>query len=233
MNIFPLKPFVLIALLLGWVATASAALKVGDALPELSGFGLEGKLPDSLKGNVVMVDFWASWCGPCKESFPTMNELQKKYGDKGLVIIAINEDENKYKMEDFLKDHPVTFTVVRDAQQKLVAAAAIQSMPSSFVLDDTGRKLAKIMSNKSNPCSGNKAMRSFLHKIPWLAALAVAAGTQTGCGTVEPWQRGTLSDYTMRADRDPMGDDIAEHIFFSREMASGGKGVGGGGCGCN
>ncbi len=55
----------------------------------------------------------------------------------------------------------------------------------------------------------------------------------TGCQNVSPWQRGTLADYTMRADRDPVGEAQAEHIFFSREMATGGKGVGGGGCGCN
>ena len=55
----------------------------------------------------------------------------------------------------------------------------------------------------------------------------------TGCQNVKPWQRGTLADYTMRADRDPMGESQTEHIFFSREQASGGKGVGGGGCGCN
>ena len=57
-------------------------IKVGDALPELSTFGLEGKLPDDLKGKVVLLDFWASWCGPCKESFPVMDELQQKYGSK-------------------------------------------------------------------------------------------------------------------------------------------------------
>lgn len=54
-----------------------------------------------------------------------------------------------------------------------------------------------------------------------------------GCKTVKPWQRGTLSDYTMRADRDPIGDAQDDHIFFSREAATGGRGVGGGGCGCN
>jgi hypothetical protein len=55
----------------------------------------------------------------------------------------------------------------------------------------------------------------------------------TGCQNVKPWQRGTLADYAMRADRDSMGDAQKEHIFFSREEASGGRGVGGGGCGCN
>lgn len=55
----------------------------------------------------------------------------------------------------------------------------------------------------------------------------------TGCANVKPWERQTLADYTMRGDRDPLTDKNAEHMWFSREAASGGKGVGGGGCGCN
>ncbi len=63
--------------------------------------------------------------------------------------------------------------------------------------------------------------------------LLALATLLTGCENVQPWQRGTLADYTMRADRDPIGEAQSDHIFFSREMASGGAGVGGGGCGCN
>lgn len=55
----------------------------------------------------------------------------------------------------------------------------------------------------------------------------------SGCAQVQPWERGTLSEYTMRPDRDPLYDALTEHIYFSREAASGGRGVGGGGCGCN
>lgn len=62
------------------------------------------------------------------------------------------------------------------------------------------------------------------------AALAIAG---SGCANVKPWEREHLADYTMRADRDPLGTAQAEHIWFSREEASGGRGVGGGGCGCN
>ena len=65
-----------------------------------------------------------------------------------------------------------------------------------------------------------------------LTAAAVLA-TCAGCENVKPWQRGTLADVSMRADRDPIGTGMDEHIFFSREGASGGRGVGGGGCGCN
>jgi peroxiredoxin len=68
-----------------------------------------------------------------------MNELQKKYGGQGLVIIAINEDEEQSDMRDFLKANAASFAVIRDAKQKLVAVAGIQTMPSSFVLDDTGK----------------------------------------------------------------------------------------------
>ena len=66
-----------------------------------------------------------------------------------------------------------------------------------------------------------------------LAVLAVIIALGTGCTTVEPWQRRTLSDATMRGDRDPAGLLLAEHMWFSREAAAGGRGGGGGGCGCN
>lgn len=120
---------------------ASAALagtpKEGDPFPDLAKYSLEGTLPE-LKGKVVIVDFFASWCEPCKESFPVMDELQKKYADR-LVIIAINVDKKKSDMEGFLKKHPASFTIVRDAANKLVGEVRIPTMPSSFVLDRNGR----------------------------------------------------------------------------------------------
>jgi len=76
-------------------------------------------------------------------------------------------------------------------------------------------------------------MNSKATRILGLTALVMAALAQSGCTNVQPWQRKTLADYTMRADRDPLGQAQADHIYFSREMASGGRGVGGGGCGCN
>lgn len=114
-------------------------IKVGDALPDLKTFGLQGALPEDLKGKVVLLDFWASWCGPCKESFPVMEELHQKYGTKGLVIVAVNVDEDAGAMKDFLKDHAVTFAIVHDATKKLVGTANIASMPTSFVIGTDGK----------------------------------------------------------------------------------------------
>jgi thiol-disulfide isomerase/thioredoxin len=139
MNTSLLSKLTVATLLAGTVFTAHAALKVGDTAPDLAGFKLEGTLPDSLKGKVVILDFWASWCGPCAESFPVMDELQKKYGDQGLVIVAVSVDEKAAKMAAFLKKDPVSFTVVRDAQHKLVAAAEPETMPTSFIIDRDGK----------------------------------------------------------------------------------------------
>lgn len=73
-----------------------------------------------------------------------------------------------------------------------------------------------------------------MRRAHWLAGLLLLlVGLLTGCQTVKPWERGQLADYTMRADRDPVANTMAEHIYFSREATSGGRGVGGGGCGCN
>jgi thiol-disulfide isomerase/thioredoxin len=111
-------------------------LKVGDAAPDLGAFQLEGKLPDSLKGKVILLDFWASWCDPCKESFPVMEQLARRFG---LVVVAVNVDENRSDMEDFLKHNAASFTVLRDAAQKLVGRVEVPTMPSSFLIDRQGK----------------------------------------------------------------------------------------------
>lgn len=69
--------------------------------------------------------------------------------------------------------------------------------------------------------------------IALLVLIGALAALTPGCANVKPWQRGTLADRVMRADRDPAGFALTEHVYFSREAASGGRGVGGGGCGCN
>jgi len=138
MNTSLLKKFAVATVLAGTFFTAPAALKVGDTLPDLTSFQLEGKLPDNLKGKIVLVDFWASWCLPCAESFPVLDALQKKYGDK-LVVLAVNVDEKEANLKKFVAKHPVSFTIVRDAGQKLVAVAEPQTMPTSFILDGDGK----------------------------------------------------------------------------------------------
>ena len=116
-----------------------AAMKEGDALPTLDSFHLEGRLPEKLKGRVILLDFWASWCEPCKSSFPAMEALHKAYADRGLTIVAVSVDEKREDMERFVKRANVSFTVGRDSGHKLVAAADVATMPTSFLIDRTGK----------------------------------------------------------------------------------------------
>ena len=71
------------------------------------------------------------------------------------------------------------------------------------------------------------------HKAIFILASAMLILAGTGCTNVKPWQRGSLADYSMRPDHDPLGTAQLDHVWFSREEATGGRGVGGGGCGCN
>ena len=91
------------------------------------------------RDGITLVDWWASWCGPCKTSFPVLAELHTTYAAKGLVILAVSVDEKADEMQRFLKKLPAPFPVVRDAEQKLVAAVAVQTMPTSFILDRDGK----------------------------------------------------------------------------------------------
>jgi thiol-disulfide isomerase/thioredoxin len=147
------------------VLAGSAAVKTGDAFPDLSAFHLEGQLPAELAGKVVLVDFWASWCGPCKASFPAMEQLLERYGKDGFVIVAVNLDEKHSAMEEFLKKNPVKFAVVRDAEKKLVAQVNINSMPTSFLLARDG-KIAVV----HNGFHGEETKRQYAQEIEQLLA---------------------------------------------------------------
>lgn len=129
----------LVGILLGPGFAEPKTLKEGDPFPDLSGFGLEGAMPTELKGKVILLDFWASWCGPCKESFPVLEELHKKYAASGLVVLGVNVDDKAKAADDFLKRRPVSFPIVRDVSKRLVSAVDIETMPTSFLIDRQGK----------------------------------------------------------------------------------------------
>jgi thiol-disulfide isomerase/thioredoxin len=106
-------------------------------LPDLAGFGLEGALPLT-KGRVVYLDFWASWCAPCKASFPILNRWHQELSPKGLTLLGVSIDETEAAMRGFLTRTPAAFSIVRDASHKLVAAADVSTMPTAFIISRKG-----------------------------------------------------------------------------------------------
>jgi thiol-disulfide isomerase/thioredoxin len=89
-------------------------------------------------GKVIYLDFWASWCAPCRTSFPLINKLHEKLKAQGFEVIAINLDEDKANAEQFLKEFPVSFTVLRDDKGKWADQFVVDSMPTSFIIDKQG-----------------------------------------------------------------------------------------------
>jgi thiol-disulfide isomerase/thioredoxin len=120
-------------------APAQAQVKPGDPFPALDPSALSGgTLPDTA-GKVVFVDFWASWCAPCKASFPAYAQLNADYAGRGLVIIAVSVDDSPDAYATFVARMRPTFATVNDAQHRLVGAVQVPTMPTCYLVDRTGK----------------------------------------------------------------------------------------------
>jgi thiol-disulfide isomerase/thioredoxin len=117
----------LLLISLACFALTVAAAEGGDAL-DLARY----------RGKVVVVDFWASWCEPCRHSFPWLNAMQAKYGARGLVIIGVNVDRERGDADRFLHDVPADFPIVYDPAGALATRYDVPGMPTSFVIDPKG-----------------------------------------------------------------------------------------------
>jgi len=91
------------------------------------------------KNRVVYLDFWASWCGPCRKSFPWLNSMQEKYRDQGLVVIGINLDRDINTAKKFINYVPAHFLLYSDPQGQLAKQYQLVGMPSSFIFSGDGK----------------------------------------------------------------------------------------------
>lgn len=135
-----LKSLSLFAFLVSLIAPSfvRAEVKAGDAFPPLASAGLKGAVP-ATTGQVVLVDFWASWCQPCKASFPIYAKLHADYASKGLVILAVSIDENASDYKRFVKKLAPPFVTVLDQGQKLVGQVQVPTMPTSYLIGRDGK----------------------------------------------------------------------------------------------
>ncbi len=122
------------------------AATVGSPAPALSLPGLDGSTVDlaaapAFKGKVVLVDFWASWCGPCRQSFPWMNLMQQRHGPRGLQIVAVNVDRERADADAFLRQFPSTFRIAFDATGDTPRRWGARAMPTSVLVGADGRVL--------------------------------------------------------------------------------------------
>ncbi|HXO22830.1 MAG TPA: TlpA disulfide reductase family protein [Thermoanaerobaculia bacterium] len=135
----------LLLLLLSLAAPARSAAGRGEALdpPLAASFDLPTRTGtvalEALRAKVVLVDFWASWCGPCRQSFPWLSTMSERYAAGGLVVVAINLDKDRALAEAFLREFSPPFIVAFDPQGKSAEAFDVQAMPSSYLVSRAGR----------------------------------------------------------------------------------------------
>ena len=97
------------------------------------------KMLEQHKGEVIYLDFWASWCVPCRKSFPWMNQINAEYKEQGFSVISVNLDANRSLAKKFLKESPASFPVIYDPKGKIAKHFKIQGMPSSMLIGRDGQ----------------------------------------------------------------------------------------------
>ena len=120
-------------------AAAETEVRTGDTFPSLVGVECDRGSPPATEGRVVLVDFWASWCAPCKASFPAYAKLQADYAARGLLIVAVSVDEDADAYGAFVKRFNPTFLTVRDKSKQLVSQVKVPAMPTCYLVGCDGK----------------------------------------------------------------------------------------------
>jgi peroxiredoxin len=123
------------ALAVSSLVGASASIAPSFSLPSRAGDTVS---LGQLKGKVVMLNFWASWCGPCRQEMPLLDQMHKRYSSLGFTLIGVNVEANTKDAERWLQDTPVSFPVLFDRDSKVSKAYDVSAMPSTVFIDRKG-----------------------------------------------------------------------------------------------
>jgi len=137
-----LKLFNILALLILFSVSATAQVKEGENAPNFTLKNLDGKeiSLNQFRGKHVLINFWATWCGPCKIEMPSLEALYERFKDKNFVLLAISNDMfGANIVKPFVKAHNINFPVLLDQRLKVSNAFGVVSLPTTFMIDPQGK----------------------------------------------------------------------------------------------
>jgi peroxiredoxin len=143
MNSLLLKRILKFTLLMSLLITHGLSPAAGQDSTPAPDFTLKSRSGENIKlselrGNVVMVNFWASWCGPCRQEMPLLQQLYERYQGMGFTLLGINVDEQPAAAQKMLKEIPVNFPILYDSSNKVSKQYQVKAMPSTFMVDRDG-----------------------------------------------------------------------------------------------
>ncbi len=146
--------------------TRQPAPKVGQKAPQFSGKTINGDELEleKLRGKVVLVDFWASWCGPCRSEIPHLQEVYEEFHKKGFEILSVNVNENESKIKAFTKQTEMPWKHIVDEDGKISALYQVQFIPAPFLIDHTGKLVAEGASLRGKNLQ--KTIEKYVKKLP-------------------------------------------------------------------
>ena len=161
---------VILAMVIALGSLITACQSQPGSAPEVDKLAPEFQLPnlqgqtislDDLRGKPVLVNFWATWCGPCVHEMPYIQEVSDEWSGKGLVVLAINIGESTSKVAKFMQSQGLSFTVLLDTDEKTAAKYNIRAIPTTFFIDKDG----VIQAKKIGSFTSKAAIESSLDKI--------------------------------------------------------------------
>jgi peroxiredoxin len=140
-----MRPLVIAAALLSLLSGAANAMKVGDVAPDFTRADVSGRQVQLSKyrGRLVLLNFWASWCAPCREEMPLFSKWQRDLGAKGLQVIGVSMDDDANEVKKFLAAYPVTYPIVMGDARFAEHFGGVLGLPLSYLIDAQGRVVAR------------------------------------------------------------------------------------------
>ena len=125
-----------------------STVHAGDSAPDFSIRADNGRVITArdFGGKLLILNFWASWCAPCVYEAPSLNELQRRLGSRGLVVLGVSEDRDEQKYRDFLEHFHISFLTARQPDESIKVRYGTVQLPESYIIDQNGKVLEKVVS---------------------------------------------------------------------------------------